>query len=701
MKFLEKDNFYRPMRMRHWHLGYRFFMPFRIAMLSAKKVLLKDITKGYGGEVIQAYICKSFKKQPKQYLNKAKQFKYFRGVLELCKELGLRVWIYDEVGYPSGGALGTVVKQMPEAETYGIICIKNELKADESVTVDLPHGHEKFKYAFFEDTEGITEITELADSKGSITYKAPSDGTLYYIASKVLYEGVHPTRKFGIPFRYIDVMDKAAVAKFLEITFTNYVKYVGDYLGDVVEAVFTDEPSVMNQYFSKLPYKPPFAIDTVDETIPLYKFIVWSRSFETEFKTRKGYDIVKNIPTLFKSNGDLPNKVKQDYYEVCRDLYKEAFFEQYKDFCEKNGLKLSGHLLGEELLQEHIINELDLFEMCKPMHYPGIDMLSCEPENLIKNPLTLKTVSSAAQLEGKKWVMSETSNHSDDKTKITKEKILCSLLIQYSRGINLITSYINDLYVKAADKKYVYDRISHAGQLLEKGSFYSELLVYYPVKSGYAFNTPSEKGHNERDYDPTFAKICNSFKLDAFCLDENKVTYTIANSRYLNDAALQNGRIVLGKSLPFKAIYIPYCFTEIEGIEQNVLRLAKSGAKIFVHKDTVLSPALKELDSLILVDSVNQIKERLYEVEHADVIFEEATSDVVYCRKISDDKDVYMFVNASAKATEIKVKIYSDKAPIGYDVITDTEFEPKLERQGEYQTISLTLPPYGAKFLIF
>ena len=60
-----------------------------------------------------------------------------------------------------------------------------------------------------------------------------------------------------------------------------------------------------------------------------------------------------------------------------------------------------------------------------------------------------------------------------------------------------------------------------------------------------------------------------------------------------------------------------------------------------------------------------------------------------------------MFVNASAKATEIKVKIYSDKAPIGYDVITDTEFEPKLERQGEYQTISLTLPPYGAKFLIF
>ena len=701
MKFLEKDNLYRPMRMRHWHLRYNLFMPFRIAMLRTKKVLLKDIARGYGGEVIQVYTRKKLKSQAKHYLNEEKQFKYFRGVLELCKELGLRVWIYDEVGYPSGGALGTVVKQMPEAETYGIICIKNELKAGETKTVDLPRGHERFKYAFFESAEGLTEITGQADASGSITYKAPSDGTLYYVASKVLYEGVHPTRKFGIPSRYIDVMDKAAVAKFLEITFTNYVKYLGDYLGSVVEAVFTDEPSVMNQYFSKLPYKPPFTIDTVDKTIPLYEFVAWSRDFEKEFKARKGYDVVKNIPTLFKSNGDLPNKVKQDYYEVCRDLYKEAFFEQYKDFCEKNGLKLSGHLLGEELLQEHIINELDFFEMCKPMHYPGIDMLTCEPENLLKSSLTLKTVSSAAQLEGKKWVMSETGNHSDDKTKITKEKILCSILIQYSRGINLITSYINDLYVKAEDKKYVYDRLSRAGQLLEKGSFYSELLVYYPVKSGYAFNTPSEKGHNERDYDPTFAKICNGFRLDAFHLDENKVTYTIANGRYLNDATLQNGRIVAGKCLPFKALYLPYCFTEVEGIEQAILRLAKSGAKIFVHKDTVLSPALKELDSLIFVDSVNQIKERLYEAEPAEVIFEEAASNIAYCRKISDDKDVYTFVNASEKATEIKVKIYGDKASVGYDVITDTEFEPKLERQGEYQTVSLTLPSYGAKFLIF
>ncbi len=699
MNFSKNDNNFRPLKMLHGHFGYRLWQPYFWAMFKAKRSINKFVVKaGYGGAVLNTYNGKKFKNRYKHYLTDEKTFKYLRGVLKICKEKGVRVWIYDELGYPSGAAFGKVVEKYPETECYGIICNPHPLKKGESISLDLPHGHEKLKAVLFDDGVLSRDITDLAD-QNLITYTAESDGTLYYIASKALYEGVHPTRKFSPHCRYIDVMDKNAVSKFLEMTFENYVKYLGEFFGNTIEAVFTDEPSVMNQYFSELPYNA-YQINPTDDSIPLYKFVAWSRNFEAEFKTRKGYDITPDISKLFESNGDSPSKVKQDYYEVCRALYKEAYFDQYAEFCEKHGLKLSGHLLGEERLEEQIINELDFFDVLKPMHYPGIDLLTCQPQNVVNQPLLLKTVSSAAALEGKAVVMSETGIHWDNKAAVTKEKTLCSLLIQYANGINTITSYMNK-GTNAKSKRYCYERLAKAGQLLKDGKFYSELLVYYPVKSGYTFNTPSEMGHNERDYDTTFEKICKGFKTDLLDLEKYKISYTIFNSSYMSEATLQNNEICVGKCLPFKAVYIPYCFIEAEGIEQDILRLAKLGAKIFVNEGAVLTPALKELQNLRFVKSTQQISDMLYTDFSQNIIFEKGAENIVYCNKISNDKSTFMFVNSSVELVELVVKIHETKAPVGYDVISETKFTPNTEKIGDYQKILLSIPPYEARFLIF
>lgn len=703
MEFLENDNKFRPLKMIHGYFGYRLWHPYFYAMLKTKIQLKKYKKMGYGGVVLNTYNGKNYKSWSKHYLTNEKTFEYLRGVLKICKKMELRVWLYDELGYPSGGAYGKIVKNYPETECYGIICNPHSLKKGESINLTLPYGHEKLKAVLFDDGSSVKDITDFANSNGSISYTADTEGTLYYIASKVLYEGVHPSRKFAPSCRYIDAMDKDAVAKFLEMTYASYIKYIGEYFGNTVEAVFTDEPSVMNQYFSKLPRKV-YQIDPVDENIPFYKFVAWSRNFEEEFLSRKGYDITPNIPKLFESNGEIPCKVKQDYYEVCCTLYKEAYFDQYSAFCEKLGLKFSGHLLGEERLQDQIINELDFFEMMEPMHYPGIDLLSCNPKNLINKPLLLRTVSSAAALAGKPFVMSETSFHSDNEKDVTKEKTLCTLLIEYANGINVITSYMNKKGYSASDKRHCYDRLAKAGQLLENGDFYSELLVYYPVRSGYAFNTPSLKGHNERDYDPIFAKICDGFKEDLLNLEKSKIKYTLLNSRYMKKTAVENGSILVGKCLPFKAIYIPYCFVEVEGVEGDILRLLEGGTKIFVNAKSCLTPALeklKENGNLYLVDSAEQIESALYADCPRDIVFEGDCQNIVYCKKIFNTVNTYMFVNASDKTASFKVKIHSTDSPLGYDVANDCEFEPEVLKSEEYSTVKLSLPPYEARFLIF
>ena len=85
-----------------------------------------------------------------------------RGV-RIAHEMGLRVWIYDEEGYPSGTAGGLVLSRVPEAEALGLI--------------------------------------RLQDGAGGVQYVV-----------RPLYEGTHATENFYKKRRYINILDPAAAA---------------------------------------------------------------------------------------------------------------------------------------------------------------------------------------------------------------------------------------------------------------------------------------------------------------------------------------------------------------------------------------------------------------------------------------------------------------------------------------------------------
>ena len=54
------------------------------------------------------------------YLRSEDNWRVLEQVLASCKQVGLRVWIYDEDGYPSGGAGGIVLDGHPELESLAL-----------------------------------------------------------------------------------------------------------------------------------------------------------------------------------------------------------------------------------------------------------------------------------------------------------------------------------------------------------------------------------------------------------------------------------------------------------------------------------------------------------------------------------------------------------------------------------------------------
>ena len=699
MKFAKNDKKYRPLQLIHQIYNYKPYMSYKASLKRARKTLLDALNLGYGGFVTNVYI----KKHAKGYLKDKRQFKILRGIMEIYKELGIKAWIYDECGYPSGAAAGMVVKNNPKAEAYGIVLLDKELKKGETARVDLPYKHEKFKAAFFKTEDGVENITALADEKGSIAFTAKADGKLLYLATKVLYEGVHATRKFSGGARYIDVLSKEAVRDFINITHEKYKEYIGEHFGNTIEAFFTDEPSVMSQYFPVLPVKNK-AIDKIDNKIPLYKHIVWSRNFEQEFLNRKGYDISPYIYMLFEGETEECYKVRVDYNEVCCQLYKEAYFEAMSSWCEENNLKLSGHLLGEENLFEHAYNEYDNFQMLKPMHYPGIDVLSCNPLTLSQEPLLLKTTSSEAVLHNKSVVMSETGMHLDRLNGITptKEIVLGAIAVQYAKGINTITSYLGSKSMPKEDYQYVFDRVAKMGQILEGGSFVTPLLVYYTVKSCYKFLTPSAKNRDEREYHPSLVKIDNSIKNALLCFDEQKLDYILIDNESFNSLKNKGKSLVMNAKNSYKAIYFPVCDFRGENIEEKIIKLAENGAIIYLENSDFITEKLRNASGITIVENATIAAKNLYAQSLNDIkVNMNKLQNLTYCHKEINGKGVYMFVNNVGEITTATITLKETKNPYFYDLIKQRKTNVKHNKTNNTVTLDLKLEPYGVIFAIF
>ena len=119
MANFKNDKMYRPLKMQH-SFGLDPNAPSAARVQQMRAELEKIASLGYGGIVTNV----SFD----DYLENETYWEDFVHSVQLCKEMGLRVWLYDEKGYPSGGAGGIVMRDHPEYEAIGLVCLTYPVK---------------------------------------------------------------------------------------------------------------------------------------------------------------------------------------------------------------------------------------------------------------------------------------------------------------------------------------------------------------------------------------------------------------------------------------------------------------------------------------------------------------------------------------------------------------------------------------------
>ncbi|MBO4252253.1 MAG: hypothetical protein J5911_06315, partial [Clostridia bacterium] len=294
---------------------------------------------------------------------------------DTLKENGMEAYLYDEDRWPSGTCGGYVT----ENEEYR----QKSMSYVELFSDALP---ENLLAVFAVVLNGEGRATAYRKING---FCEKEDGER---AFAFFWRNMFPN-SFYNGLTYVDTMCREATEKFIELTHEKYKKVMGAKFGKEIKGVFTDEPHRGSFFMG-------FAREEPDKEIE----VPYTPKLFDEFYKRKGYRIEDRLPVIwFGKASDTFVKETYDYIEVVEELFLENFAIPYKEWCEKNGLIFTGHVLHEDNLAAQTIMSGSMMRFYEYMDYPGIDNLGAQ--NYVYTVPAL-VVSVAKQL-GKEYTLDE------------------------------------------------------------------------------------------------------------------------------------------------------------------------------------------------------------------------------------------------------------------------------------------------------
>ncbi|MBC8228624.1 hypothetical protein H8E77_03635 [bacterium] len=527
-------------------------------------------------------------------------FELVRFAVEEAARHGMVVHLYDEGMYPSGSAHGEVVAGHPEFLARGLEMRRIELAEELKLNVQ-----EKCIAIIQEEKSEaipINSISQLPDSEPYWAFVITlSNGTI---------RGVHEGEEDGQPNapKAADLLNLAAVRRFIQCTHERYYQKLQEYFGNTIQAIFTDEPSIMGRG-AKRGLKP------------------WTDGLEEYFRQKKGYDLMPLLPALWQDIGTQTERVRQDYEDVVAQRLNESFYEQLSDWCAAHNIALTGHPAASD-----DIGPLRYFQL------PGQDMVwrYVEPEKPSalegQHSTAAKCSSSAARHQKARRNGNELYGAYGWNLTFDEMKWLADWFM--IRGVNLLWPHA--FYYSIRDSR-AYERPPDLGrnnlwwEHYHVLANYTKRLCWLLTDSEQACDIAILAHHNHLPWEP--AKV----------LFQNQWDFNYLEDGLLTEATLENGRLLLGEA-SYSTIILMAVQTLPEPAEKVLENFVQSGGCI-VYFDRLEDETkfLRKIEESLLPDAV----------------FEPTNPDLRYIHVRKGGYDFYYLVNEGGNPIEGRLKLRS------------------------------------------
>ncbi|MDO5308692.1 MAG: hypothetical protein Q4G03_04295 [Planctomycetia bacterium] len=379
-----------------------------------------------------------------EYIRSAENWARFVKGVQNIVDAQMRVWIYDEDGYPSLGAGGVVLEGHPELGAL-------ELAYD------------------------------------------PEHDPPYYVRD--CYEFTHSSNNVFKARRYPNPLNPAATQRFIDVTHRRYREELGD-LYQKVEAFFTDEPAMMaanlgviqeEDIRSRVPY-----VDPIDPEKKMLPVVSWCDDLPERYFEKYNESLEDALPSLFAGDSPEDRKARRQFWTLLGQLDCQRYYAQIQDFCHEtpNGPVASGHTLYEENILMQVPLDGNKLEVLKRFDIPGMDMLNSDPiAYYYGNWAAAAFPLTAAILTGQRRMMTEISDFSQlvagERKPATLELMQATAGWQSASGA---TDYMLYYRVDGADyrnEKTHAAYCEYVGRLnatLMDAQPVRKVLLYYPIE---------------------------------------------------------------------------------------------------------------------------------------------------------------------------------------------------------------------------
>jgi len=446
------------------------------------------------------------------YMQSEEHWNTLAQAVKNCSQLGLRVWIYDEDGYPSGSAGGLVLKENPDHEAL-------------SLTYD-PARPEPF-------------------------------------ALRPAYEHTHASNNYGAARRYPNLIDDEAIKSFVDITHQAYRQRLSEYFGNTIEAFFTDEPSLIAVNIGALPEsvrKTVRVVDPLDETLAPLASVPWVPDLPQLYKQRYGEDINASRRSLFQGDKQEDRKVRRQFWALISDLLAERYFGRLQEWAAEHKVASSGHSLWEEMPLHHVPLYGNALKALRRMDIPGLDMLSSDPQAVIYTGwMTAILPASAALFNGGRKIMTEVSDFSqimDNGNAASLEHMQATAAWQAALGVTEFTLYYDYRKRSAEDYRSYCEYVGRLNAVLRDAKPTCHILLYYPIYDLWSEYLPIPGKLTVESQSARARMLVSSFMELGQQMVRRQITFALADHELLSRADVRGLQLDI-RGHQFGAIVLP------------------------------------------------------------------------------------------------------------------------------------------------
>ena len=481
----------------------------------------------------------------KDYLKDESVWAFFTESCRRAVDAGLRLWVYDEDGYPSPAAGGRVLEADPSLEAQ-------EMVYDESLPV----------------------------------------GKQYYVRPS--YEFTHACNNYSALRRYPDPGNPKTMQVFTKVTHQATREHLGEDLFSHVEAFFTDEPSYMGVNLGPIPEIVRNRVRVQDEpdlSKKLLPMLAWTPGVDKEYEQRYGEPLLPE--SLFGGDAESDKVVRQRYWELMGEHFRANYCDSLQKWCADAGTLSSGHFLSEEQIIRHTPLYGNMLLVERGLDIPGLDMLDTTPGewNMKDCWLIASLPESAAYLDGKRKIFAEISDHNQSvlgSGPATVEAMKGTAACHMAGGVTELNLY----YPTSCGPKYPYrgeasfksycEFVGRINAIVRDAEPVKTVLLYYPAYDlQREFIPETEPLMDEHNQSETMKTVIGSAFSTGRSLAQSQIPFVWADYLALDGAEVCDGKIYLGGH-SFDVLVLPSGIVMPKAVQDVSDQMEKQGGKVLV-----------------------------------------------------------------------------------------------------------------------